>query len=485
MGKRSGKRPRFNRLALVARRTMLFALLTSHSLADDSAIPAVRSVAIWGSSVASGVGDETQSSGYLRGLREVLDGRGWQVLDRSRPGDNSITIQPRFMPSDSKDPAVTYLIDPKPDMVVIALSLGNEGVAQCQMGQSARCTRSQEAAEQVVAGYLSNLRMLVAKARSAGIIPVVTLPYARLDFSEREYALTRRTNLIMNDWDVPTVNLLGALDDGQGRWPRGFWADPFHPNAAGYRELAYAFVPSLFDALASDKPSPRKSPLMGYAHIPQHERALLRFENTDAMHSFSVSFQFRANTTGVLASFDGRQLSASFQPYRRSYGDFSWDTEAVQLQPLAGDIARYVVFDGREIRYQGESGGHALSTTLSDGSQWHDVTVSHSSARGVTQFYVDGEIIGTLYELLAPTAFSLGGAITGSRPILGAAADFREWMIHRAALNGDEVSALHRGVLLPASLELYAPLGHSIENTAQSQSVLSMETDEIRFIADQ
>src|SRR6202035_2127626 len=76
------------------------------------------------------------------------------------------------------------------------------------------------------------------------------------DFTSMEYEYTRRMNLLINAWDVPSVNFLGAVDDGTGKWAKGFWHDSLHPNAAGHAELAMTFVPTLFDAIEQGKPSP-------------------------------------------------------------------------------------------------------------------------------------------------------------------------------------------------------------------------------------
>ena len=81
------------------------------------------------------------------------------------------------------------------------------------------------------------------RSRSERIVPVVTLCYTRNDFTDVEYSYTRRVNAAINQWDVPSVNLLGAVDDGTGKWVNGFWWDSLHPNAAGHAELATTFVP--------------------------------------------------------------------------------------------------------------------------------------------------------------------------------------------------------------------------------------------------
>jgi len=46
------------------------------------------------------------------------------------------------------------------------------------------------------------------------IVPIITLCYTRNDFTPVEYDYTRRMNLAINGWDVPSVNFLGAVDDG-------------------------------------------------------------------------------------------------------------------------------------------------------------------------------------------------------------------------------------------------------------------------------
>ena len=48
-----------------------------------------RRIAIFGSSVASGTGDESGRSGYAGLLRDLLQPRGWEVVNQSRGGDNT------------------------------------------------------------------------------------------------------------------------------------------------------------------------------------------------------------------------------------------------------------------------------------------------------------------------------------------------------------------------------------------------------------
>ena len=103
---------------------------------------------------------------------------------------------------------------------------------------------------------------------------------------------------------------------------------------------------------------------------------------------------------------------------------------------------------------------------------WHQILVSHYTARGVTLLFVDGTLAGTLNERRSPTRVSLGG----TTPV-----DARDFLFYRSALNADEVAALHGGALLQASLEIYSPLdnaaftpGAPVENRAQSMTAATV-----------
>src|SRR5437773_7457592 len=87
-----------------------------------------RRIAVFGSSVANGTGDEFNKEGYTGLLREMLAPRGWEVLNQSRPGDNTKTMAPRFAPEGAPAPNVRYLLPVNPGYVVIGLSFGNEGL---------------------------------------------------------------------------------------------------------------------------------------------------------------------------------------------------------------------------------------------------------------------------------------------------------------------------------------------------------------------
>ena len=436
-------------------------------------------VAFFGSSVPNGTGDETGQGGYTGRMRTLLEPRGWEVLNRSRGGDNTITIAPRFEPEGAPEPDTRYLTTVDPGFAVLALSLGNEGIMACASGETRRCTATKDEADRIFDQYASGLWTLVERTRAKGIVPVVTLCYTRGDFNEREYAYTRRMNLLINSWDVPSVNLLGAIDDGGGRWATGFVADPLHPNSAGHTEMAHAFVPSLFDALAAGKPLPRASADPGFVRVRGGSAAPLSFSPDAQMRSFAVSFLVRPSGDGTVAAVAGQTLETSVT--QLAYGRQRRQIDVYNLTPSGRIRTRVGVIDER-LTYVASSGATVVSNQDATDGAWHHVVLSHYVARGETLLFVDGELAGSVVERLQPDRFVLGGA-----GVAGFAApaqvDYRDWMIHRAGLNADEARALHAGTLLQASLEVYAPLrgsagaaGGSVENLAQSLSVVEVDT---------
>jgi lysophospholipase L1-like esterase len=425
----------------------------------QNANSAARRIAVFGSSVANGTGDDLAKEGYTGRLRELLAPRGWEVLNQSRGGDNTRTMSPRFEPAGEPDPKVRYLLPVNPRYVLLGLSLGNEGI---QNGT----TKAEKDA--VYAQFESGMRAFVERSRQHHIVPIITLCYTRNDFTSIEYEYTRRMNLAINAWDVPSVNFLGAVDDGTGKWATGFWHDSLHPNAAGHDELVRTFVPTLFDALEQGKPTPTRSTSAGFAHL--ESGGAIRFTPDDSIHPFAFGFTARLAGTRSgdwsVAEIRGSTLTTTtgMKSEARGGGRGTLEFETTTLTSAAPFLATIGVQGGMWI-YKAADGSVVQSRVKADGRP-HRLFVSHYTARGETLFFVDGALAGTTAERLEPKIFALGGQRE---------ADFKDLLIYRSALNPDEVAALESGRLLQASLEVYSPLteahfqsGGSVANLAQS-----------------
>jgi lysophospholipase L1-like esterase len=416
---------------------------------------------VFGSSVANGTGDELGREGYTGRLRALLAPRGFEVLNQSRGGDNTVRMAPRFAPAGEPQANIRYLLPVKPGYVLLGLSLGNEGIRDA----AARADK-----DAVFRQFETGMRGFVDKSRAHGIVPIITLCYTRNDFTEVEYDYVRRMNLLLQSWDVPTVNFLGAIDDGAGKWARGFWFDSLHPNAAGHDELTRTFVPTLFEALERGKPMPKRVASPNFAKLTPGDLRIV-FTAADPMHPFAFGFTARADGNGSVATVTGTRLQMAIDARRLERpGRTAVQYESATLTPAGTFAAGVLVRDGRWA-YRGAEGATIVSDVRADGV-WHQMLVSHYTARGETLFFVDGRLAGRVAERLEPAKFTLGGS---------AALEAKDLLIYRSALNADEAAALHAGSLPQASLEVYSPLddvrfepGAAVANLAQSTTAASL-----------
>jgi lysophospholipase L1-like esterase len=200
-------------------------------------------------------------------------GKNWKTANISRGGDNTIRLTQRWR----KD-----LVPQKAKYVVYALSLGNEMLHE--QGPS-KYTQ-----------FKTNMLKLIAMARDSGYVPILTNAYTRNDFNEQDYHYTKELNMWINSLDVPSVNLLGGVDDGTGKWAAGNWYNPGHPNDAGHLELAYTIVPSLFDALSNGKPLPKMDESAG---MPLGSN-LIDFKPDNITHPFTTTITIKADGKGQI-----------------------------------------------------------------------------------------------------------------------------------------------------------------------------------------
>jgi lysophospholipase L1-like esterase len=432
-------------------------------------------IAVFGSSVAFGNGDEYGREGYTGLLRQMMAARGWEVLNQSRPGDNTKTVVLRLEPQATPDPKLRYLLPMNPAYAVIGLSLGNEGVLEA---------KTKEDKDAIYKQYADGTKGLIDTLRQHNIVPVLALAYARSDFTPVEYEYTRRMNVLQNTWDLPSINVLGAIDDGQGRWAPGFTFDVRHPNASGHKEFSYAIVPTLFEALEKGKPLPSKpADARGFARIAKGVEPLT-FEPPEVVHPFAISVMVRTQGDGTVAAVSGSTLAAKTEA--KTFGGpgkpVRFDSTTLSVdRPFTATIG---VQNGKWT-YRPAAGSAIASGVQADGL-WHHVVLSHYTARGETLFFVDGQLAGRTGERLQPNRFVLGGPGKGGSVPGPKEADYKDFFLFRSALNADEVAVLHEGKLLQASLEIYSPLadtdfaaGGEIENRAQSLTALKKGPDRI------
>lgn len=446
----------------ISSRLLVALVFLTGPIAASQTVP--KKIAGFGSSVCNGYGDHLGRGGYIGRLREILEPEGWSIVDQSKGGDNTIKISSRFEPENEPKPGVKYLLPEKPGYAVIGLSLGNEGIKK----------KNESDAEAVFVQYEQGLKRIIERCRANDIEPVVTLCYTRGDFGEQEYRLTREMNILINSWDVPSVNLLGAIDDGHGRWAEGFVADPAHPNGSGYNEMAFAIVPTLFDAMREGKPIPSRTRSSGHLSVASTQKNTrpIAFSAEHEIHSFAFCFYVRTKVNGSVARIEGAELAVIDDAFEYRTRRGAVQSVAKILQPSDTRFGRRIIFRDGTFFYSAPERVLASMRGGESPTEWHQIVVSHYAARGETLFYVDGQLAGSVAERLSPQVFTLGGSTPS---------DLRECFVYRAALNADEVRALYDGKMLQASLELYLPLDGNVHtayaNRAQSLSRVSIDLE--------
>jgi hypothetical protein len=247
---------------------------------------------------------------------------------------------------------------------------------------------------------------------------------------------------------------------------RGFFHDEGHPNAGGHREMSFAIVPSLFDALHMRKPVPAVPPTKICARVDPGTGNGFEYAVDDTIHAFAISFAVRTGPDALLLRLSG--ITAALDSFQGPAGNAMIHT----IGPGSTDVRSEVSVHNGEIRYLPVSGGNATAAYPFSPGQWHYVTLSYRCVKGETQLYVDGEPVATTRERWLPQRVQFFGRET---------VDGDDIMVHRSALTREEVQAIVAGRVLQSSLEIYAPLDDKAfprdgeaENRAQSLSRLKI-----------
>ncbi|MGB3518020.1 MAG: DUF1796 family putative cysteine peptidase [Elainellaceae cyanobacterium] len=174
-------------------------------------------VVILGSSVAAGH-KAWRLQGWAQQLAQTMQPRGQIWVNRSEVGASVTRTIARF---------AAVVAPERPDVVILALSLGNEGFAHCPTEERSLLQQRFE----------RGLKRLIAMVRALGAQPVLGDVYAHNDYTSDHAAYLWETHRRMMAWGVPVLDWLDAIADAQGRWKLGISYDPAHPNALGHQRM--------------------------------------------------------------------------------------------------------------------------------------------------------------------------------------------------------------------------------------------------------
>ncbi len=346
-----------------------------------------RRIVVFGSSVAAGWVTSRHEqydmqNGYAYRLRRYLN--DCDVIVNCVPGDNTRSSLRRIQQD---------LLDLKPDYALIGLAMANEGLGRAPV-------------DSVTAHYREGLRKIIGLCRENGIEPIVGLCYPNDGFDEDDYAAVRAMNIEIAQWDVPTINFLGALDDGQGHFPEGTTFEGDHPDDVGHEEMSYAIEPRMFRV----SPAWNKralNPAMGKEYM--NVQTDFSYTPGRMMHSFTFTFDCAVESGVHEALIEGVQ-GFMLLTFDRSVLNIQWNderyTESISSGPLRITISQYYLDERIEV-------------------------------------YMNGRKVRTIRARTEPLAFTLRA---------GEGIRYASVGVYRSAMNRDEIGALCEGIVLNGSL---------------------------------
>lgn len=386
-------------------------------------------IAVLGSSLAAGWVTSREArfdmqNGWAFRLERLLTDRGYKILNIAQPGDTTEKVLARL----DKD-----LFPLAPDFVIISLSLENEGIR----GIGGKIP------DKIYEGFKSNLQTIIQRCREKRIVPIVASCYPSDNYTEDwHYRYIKAMNLELAAWNVPGINLLGALDNGRGGFIEGVTFDLDHPDSRGHAELFFSIVPGLFKALSQGVPIPAMASGTGFFSLKESSHpAPLSFIPEDPLHSFTVSFDIKPGSSGILAAIQNESGTISRLRWNDEDGTVIYESHSADPADRAAPFLKR--------------------------SGWHNITLSHRHLNGKTLIFLDGRTADSVDETILPVHMVLGGSGQKDKTGLPLTADFRNWMIYRSALNEDEAALLAEGKLLQPSLDLYIPLDEKCEKRPQ------------------
>lgn len=370
-----------------------------------------KKIVVIGSSVAYGTGASPLSNGWARRMETALLTRSWTVVNKAVPGSTSTDVINRF---------TTDAIDENPDVVIIAMSLGNDGINGANP-------------DVIYRNYVSNIYKLVDMCRKAGFKAIVTGVYPKDDYTATAYEYIKSFDSEMESSSIPFINLLGSVDNGSGHWRTGM-VDPDgqHPNNTGHDALFRAVPLGIFDRLINSSQEVKISPSAGY----------LNFNSSTAVTS-PIRAAFEA-TGSFTAGFWVKQLSLS-----TGTGKVFLHLEGTSNAPRIRNPSGVIVVS--------TSGDLITSSVNTSDLKWHYVLIRFDYFTNTLKLDIDGIHVGstTSSDFSGITAMDLGGRPDNTA---GHCADysFKDWYVSRVALNDSQAQQLYNGQALKGSMELFS-----------------------------
>lgn len=401
---------------------MLFLIISPCINAQEKTNNENKKIVVLGSSVAAGwVTNYAEQydfkNGYAYRLERYLSDKGFTIINKSIPGNNTKDALNRFKED---------VLPENPDYLFIGLSMSNEGLET-------------EDPDSVYQSFKSGILAIINECEANNIYPILGLCYANDNFTPDQYEYLKNMNIEMNSFNYPAVNFLGAFEDGNGHLPDPFKFDPNHPDNRGHEEFYLAFVPDLFQSIEDGKSIPEYIQHNSSISLGSKEKTQnLNFYPAENMHSFSFGFNFRTKKENQLAQVITKNNKIEIGINQA--GELVWSDKTIQVKGIKQDK-----------------------------KAWNSIMITHRHLAKQIQVYINAELVAEFNEQIEPAVFKLG-------PSKGSC-EYNNLLVYRAALNKNEISILP-DQLLHGSLVCYAPFKDGeITNLAQTKNKLHADLE--------
>jgi lysophospholipase L1-like esterase len=378
---------------------------------------------VLGSSTAAGAVAPSYAGSWAGLLTAAIRSKGVAVLNASVNGTRTASSLERF------DRDVAPLA---PDFVVLATSVMNES----PFGDFPSLRRT----------YTQNTRLLIARVRAIGAIPIVVTPYPSDALNP---ALRQQMLEIAREFEAEGVTVWDfwhAMDDGAGRWLPGLSDDGVHVGLVGHLHLFESIPLGFFDfALTPFRPLPPRQGFGSWIAAPgSAPPPAIQVTPASAAPSWSAAFWTRA----------GR------------------DSEAKALLEIAGPGAslrrtgkRYELLLSGEVVTAGEA---------SESPDFQHICLTYQALSGTLTLYVNGARAGGVAATGAAPARRFTWGPTSLSPGI-AGESFSQILIYRSPLRLEDIRELATGRTPSSSLEAFLPLGQAPAHPNQNAAPTVVE----------
>eukprot|EP00405_Crypthecodinium_cohnii_P031150 CAMPEP_0206508632 /NCGR_PEP_ID=MMETSP0324_2-20121206/58457_1 /ASSEMBLY_ACC=CAM_ASM_000836 /TAXON_ID=2866 /ORGANISM="Crypthecodinium cohnii, Strain Seligo" /LENGTH=220 /DNA_ID=CAMNT_0053999551 /DNA_START=319 /DNA_END=981 /DNA_ORIENTATION=+ len=210
-----------------------------------------RKLLVIGSSVAWGKGSDVEfgpkypRKGWTQMLAKELETVGFEMDNQAIPGTTS-KFWNRVAQRTNASQLAPY------EMVLLGLSLGNEGLALVSANVQMDTMRD-DYLEALHSASKELRKKMPAKSKL-----VLGGPYPNGNYNERHLQVLEEVHMEMKTWkevDYVIDFLQPVLHSGEGTWGKGLMMDPGHPNQLGHEAMFKCVdMPELLRILEADNP---------------------------------------------------------------------------------------------------------------------------------------------------------------------------------------------------------------------------------------